>query len=127
MEASLAFESPDGKSIYYAKFNAPGVFEIPIEGGNETRILDEPPSGFWGYVAVGPDGIYFAGDVGVGKQQAGYKFYDPATRKITNMDSLDKNLYQGAPGLSISPDGRFLLHLQLDEARDNVMLAENFR
>ncbi len=101
--------SPDGKLIYYTKFDAPGVFQVPIDGGNETKILDEPPSGFWGYVAVGSAGIYFAGDVGVGKQLAGFKLYDPATRKISNIDSLDKMVYQGAPGLSVSPDGRFLL------------------
>jgi hypothetical protein len=29
--------------------------------------------------------------------------------------------------LSVSPDGHFLLYVQLDEARNNMMLAENFR
>jgi Tol biopolymer transport system component/DNA-binding winged helix-turn-helix (wHTH) protein len=119
--------STNGKLIYYTKFDAPGVFQVPIDGGNEVKILDEPPSGYWGYVAVGPDGVYFAGDVGAGKQQAGFKFYDPVTRKITNIGSLDKQAYEGAPGLSISPDGRFLLDMQLDESRDSLMLAENFR
>jgi Tol biopolymer transport system component/DNA-binding winged helix-turn-helix (wHTH) protein len=119
--------SPDGKLVYYTKFDAPGVFQVPIEGGNEVKILDEPPSGYWGYVAVGPDGVYFAGDVSTAKQHAGFKFYDSATHKITTIDSLDKTPYEGAPALSISPDGRFMLHMQIDESRDSLMLAENFR
>ena len=55
------------------------------------------------------------------------RVYDPVTRKITNIGSLDKQAYEGAPALSISPDGRFMLHMQLDESRDSLMLAENFR
>jgi Tol biopolymer transport system component/DNA-binding winged helix-turn-helix (wHTH) protein len=117
--------SPDGKSIYYTKFESPGVFQVPVEGGNEVKILDEPPSGYWGYVAVGHDGLYFAGDVG--KKQPGFKFYDPATRKITIVGPFVKSPFQGTPALSVSPDGRSVLFVQLDEARDNLMLAENFR
>ena len=86
MEDSLALESPEGKSIYYTKFDQPGVWEVPIVGGDETKIIqDEPFSGYWGYFAVGPDGLYFIGDTGTPpKRQPGFKFYDFATRKITN-------------------------------------------
>jgi hypothetical protein len=31
-----------------------------------------------------------------------------------------------APGLSVSPDGKYLLYVQLDEARSGLMMAENF-
>ena len=113
--------SPDGKLIYYPKFDAPGVYQVPVDGGNEVKILDEPPSGYWGYVAVGPDGVYFAGDVSAAKQQADFKFYDPATRKVTDISPLDKTPHEGAPALSISPDGRFMLYMQIDESRDSLM------
>jgi Tol biopolymer transport system component/DNA-binding winged helix-turn-helix (wHTH) protein len=117
--------SPDGKSIYYTKFDAPGVFQVPVNGGIEVKILDEPPSGYWGYATVGPDGVYFAGDIA--KKQPGFKFYDPATRKITVIGPFAKSPFEGTPALSVSPDGRSMLFLQLDEARDSLMLAENFR
>ena len=122
-------EAPDGKSIYYAKFDEPGVWEVPVVGGDETKIIqDEPPRHYWGYFAVGPDGLYFIGDTGTaGKHKPGFKFYDFATRKITNICNMEKGPYEGAPGLSVSPDGRFILYVQLDEARNNLMLAENFR
>ncbi len=122
-------EAPDGKSIYYTRFEEPGVWQVPVVGGEETNIIpDEPFRGYWGYFAVGPDGLYFIGDTGTPiKHQAGFKFYDFATRKITNIFDMEKGPYEGAPGLSVSPDGRFLLYVQLDEARNNLMLAENFR
>ena len=122
-------EAPDGKSIYYTRFDEPGVWQVPVVGGDETKIIqDEPFRGYWGYFAVGPDGLYFIGDTGTpSKHQPGFKFYDYATRKITNIFDMEKKPYQGAPGLSVSPDGHFLLYVQLDEAGTSLMLAENFR
>jgi Tol biopolymer transport system component/DNA-binding winged helix-turn-helix (wHTH) protein len=122
-------EAPDGESIYYTKFDDHGVWQVPVVGGEEVKILqDEPFRGYWGYFAVGHDGLYFVGDTGTGgKRQAGIKFYDYGTKKITNICDMEKAPYEGAPGLSVSPDGRYILYVQLDEARNNLMLAENFK
>jgi hypothetical protein len=57
----------------------------------------------------------------------GLKFYDYKSRKITIMGAMEKYPFGGAPGFSVSPDGRFVLDVQLDEAKNNSMLAENFR
>lgn len=123
-----ALEAPDGKSIYYTKFNEPGIFQVAVDGGQESKIVDDPPSDFWGYYGVGPDGLYYVGDIGTnGKHKAGFKFFDFATREIIAMGEIEKKIYQGAPGLSVSPDGRYILYVQLDEARNSLMLAENFR
>lgn len=118
-------ESPDGKSLYYTKFDAAGAWRVPVDGGEEIKVLDEPPRNYWGYFAVATDGLYFGGDVG--GNRPGLKFYDFATKKITSLGSMEKEPYEGAPGLSVSPDGHSILYLQLDEARNNLMLAENFR
>ena len=123
-----ALESPDGKSIYYAKFNESGIWQAPVNGGQETKVVDEPPKDYWGYFAVGPDGLYFLGETGTPqKQRPGFKFFDFTTHKITVMGDMEKSPYDGAPGLSVSPDGKYLLYVQLDEARNSLMLAENFR
>ena len=121
-------EASDGKSIYYTHFDEQGVWQTPVDGGPETRILDkEPFGGYWGYFTVGRDGLYFIGDTGAGeKHVAGFKFYEFATRRITNICDMEKGPYQGAPGLAVSPDGKYLLYVQLDEARNNLMMAENF-
>jgi hypothetical protein len=44
--------------------------------------------------------------------------FDFTTRKITVMGDMER---------SISPDGRFILYMELDEARSTLMMAENFR
>jgi sugar lactone lactonase YvrE len=122
-----ALESPDGKSIYYTKFNAKGIWQVPVDGGQENKVVDEPPGDFWGYFAVGRDGLYFIGDPGTSaKHPPGFKFFDFATRTITVMGDLEKFPYHAAPGLSVSPDGQYLLYVQLDDARTSLMLAENF-
>lgn len=123
-----ALESPDGKSIYYTKFNEHGIWQVAVDGGPEIEIVDDPPKQYWGYFAAGPDGLYFLGDTGTsGKHRPGFKFFDFATRQITFMGDMEKSPYEGAPGLSVSPDGKYLLYVQLDEARNNLMMAENFR
>jgi Tol biopolymer transport system component len=127
-EGFAALEAPDGKSIYYTKFNEPGVWQVAVDGGPEIKILDEPFGSYWGYFGVGPDGLYYLGDTGTnGKHKAGFKFYDFATHKITVIGEMEKGPYEGAPGFSVSPDGRYMLYVQLDEARNSLMLAENFR
>jgi hypothetical protein len=77
-----AFESPDGKSIYYAKFNEGGFFQVAVDGGAEIKVVSEPSGGNWGYFAVGRDGLYFLGDTGTpAKQRPGFKYFDFARKK----------------------------------------------
>ena len=118
-------ESADGKYLYYTKFDSPGAFRVPVSGGEEVTILEEPPQGYWGYFAVAANGLYYTGDTG--NHKPGLKLYDFATKKISVVTALDKEPYYGAPGLAVSPDGRSVLYVQLDEGRDSLMLAENFR
>ena len=45
-----AFESPDGKFLYYAKgLTAPGLWRIPTNGGEEVEIISSLEAGYWGY------------------------------------------------------------------------------
>jgi hypothetical protein len=43
------------------------------------------------------------------------------------MGEMEKDPCEGAPGISVFPDRRFILYVRLGEARNNLMLAENFR
>jgi hypothetical protein len=130
--AFAAFESSDGKLLYYAKYDAAGLWSVPVQGGDETKILDFPPEGFWGYFAVAHNGVYFLAPDNVRPNEPHHpvlNFYDFNTRKtsLTMSWEKDKGPFRSAPGMSVSADGRWLVYVQLDEARNNLMLAENFR
>lgn len=50
-------------------------------------------------------------------------FFDFATRKTREIFKADKDL---AKGMSISPEGRYMLYSQIDESNADIMLVSNF-
>jgi Tol biopolymer transport system component len=114
-----AFESPDGKYVYYVKRGAIGLWRVPTEGGKETRVLDYCA---WSRWSVADKGIYFArpGE----KASWVLEFFSFATRRLTRVAALDK---EPAGGLGVCPDGRWLVYAQTDSRGMNIMLVENFR
>jgi len=123
-EAFEAFESLDGKFVYYAKYDAPGIWRVPVAGGEETRVLDRGGQSIW---ALTGQGICFF-DVS-GSTGAALKFYNFATGKVTLLweFSKDTRVETGETALTVSTDGRWILYTQIDQSASNLMLAENFR
>ncbi len=120
-----AFESPDGQFVYYAKFTEPGMWRVPVEGGEETLVLDLLQPGLWGYWAVVDEGIYFLN--AEAKPRPTIEFFRFATRRATRVFVPEKDPVYGAPGLALSPDGRWILYAQVDQETSDIMLVENFR
>jgi Tol biopolymer transport system component len=94
---------------------------MPIDGGEETKILGEvlPCGGF----TLGKEGIYFC----TAPDKQGHKdlsIYDFATGKTRKILTIERQL---GLGLAVSPDDRTILYSQLDEAGSDLMLVENFR
>ena len=118
--------SRDGKFIYYAKGrDLPGVWRVPADGGEETKLLEGPPATGWGYFTVIERGVYY-GDENR-KNGASLYFYDFKTQRSAEILSLNPFGSSGAPGLSISPDGHYALYTALAPMTLNIMLVENFR
>jgi hypothetical protein len=118
-----AFESFDGKFVYYAKPNTPGVFKVPVAGGEETRVLDRGGQNVWALTGQGICFFDLTDSTGTA-----LKFYNFATRKVTFLrDFSNTALSKSATALSVSPDGRWILYMQLDRSGSNLMLVENFR
>jgi Tol biopolymer transport system component/DNA-binding winged helix-turn-helix (wHTH) protein len=118
-------ESPDGKYIYYSKLDAPGLWRNPIEGGEESLILDQLRTGYFHAWAVVDRGIYFINPAP--KPPATIEFFSFATRRITRIASLEKESFKWGSTLAISPDGRWVLYTQSDHSGSDIMLVENFR
>jgi len=119
-------ESTDGKFLYYAQGRSiPGIWRIPVAGGEETMALDCDQAGFWRLWTVVEKGIYFA--TASTPSQPLIEFLSFATGKVTPVATLARPLPRSDPGLSVSPDGRWLLFTQMDQSGSDIMLAENFR
>jgi Tol biopolymer transport system component len=119
-----AFESLDGKFVYYAKLDAPGIWKVPVAGGEETRVLDRGGQSVW---ALTDQGICFF-DLG-GSTGPALKFYNFATGKVALLRefSKDTRVDTDSTVLTVSPDGRWILYTQFDHAGSNLMLVENYR
>ncbi|MGA2772866.1 MAG: protein kinase [Bryobacteraceae bacterium] len=115
-----AFESPDGKYLYYYD-RAPGVAggslcRMPVEGGEKVQILPQVnPFGF----AVTAKGIYFRAP-----GERTIQFRDTATGKVRTLATVDT--FFGA-GMSASPDDAYVVWCQTDRNTQDLMLVEGFR
>lgn len=120
------FESPDGKSLYYAKGRSiPGIWQVPIEGGEERLVLDHHQAGLWRYWRVADQGIYFVTAATPGPSLL--EFFSFATGQVSEVARLERAPEKYTPGLAVSPDGRHLLCVWQDRSGSDLMMVENFR
>ena len=124
--AFYAFESPDGKSLFYSKsVTVGGVWRMPVEGGPEEMVIDMPPPFYWGHWAVVETGIYFADPLS--KPRATVKFFDFATKQRVPVAELQTVFTAAIPSFAVSPDRKSLLFVMDDRLINSIMLVENFR
>jgi Tol biopolymer transport system component/predicted Ser/Thr protein kinase len=114
-------ESPDRRFLYYAKWGQPGLWKMPLEGGQETRILENTDHWHW---TLAPSGIYFL-DLTF-KPFGRIEFFDYSTRSITPIFTVEKPVPHFG-GLTLSPDGKSLLFGQSEVDEFYLMLVKNFR
>jgi serine/threonine protein kinase len=123
----LAFESFDGKYVYYVKGwegPAKGIWRVPVDGGEEIQVLDSFHSENNGDWAVADDGLYFINPEA--KEGVDMEFFDFATRKVRQVGKLGKaNI--STTCITVSPDRRQILYVQIDHSGQDIMLVENFR
>jgi Tol biopolymer transport system component len=122
--AREAFESLDGKFVYYVKLNALGIWKIPVQGGVDTKVIEQGQMSLW---SLAQQGICFF-DL---THPAGptLKFYDFVTRQVRLLRQFSKETFMAAndTAISVSEDGRWILYTQMDQGGSDLMLVENFR
>ena len=121
-----AFESLDGRLLYYTKGRAtPGLWSMPVGGREEALVLEKVVSNYW---ALSEQGIYFAGfgpDGDAGPKTLNlFRF---GTRQTTQVATIEARIAGAAPVLSATRDGRRLLWTQNDHTGSDLMLVDNFR
>jgi len=125
---SGAYESRDGQFLFYTRArNVAGIWRVPVEGGEETLVLDTHKAGYWSAWTVVAQGIYFL--TAEKMVRPAIEFFSFTTGRVTEVAPLPKpfRLATNPEGLSVSPDGRWILYTQEDQRDTDIMLVENFR
>jgi Tol biopolymer transport system component/DNA-binding winged helix-turn-helix (wHTH) protein len=115
-------ESPDGKFIYYTKglINT-SLWRLPVEGGQATKLIEN--LSFLRNLVIVSKGIYFVPQQGPALGSS-IEFLDFATNYTKRVASFEKSLSIG--GLSLSPDGQWMLYSEVDQVGSELRLVENF-
>jgi Tol biopolymer transport system component len=115
-----AIESWDGKTLYYAmQRGGDGIWKVPVEGGEETRVL--PTYAGWGNFDVTPKGIVF---LPIEPPPGSVWFLPFGGGEPRRMADLER-----PPdfGLSVSPADGSILYTQVDQDINELAIIENFR
>src|SRR5262249_17023007 len=97
-----------------------GVWSVPMEGGQEPAVLPFPKPIL--YFEVCKAGIYF---LPFGTTSASeLMFYSFPNGSITKVLAAEN---PAQFGLSVSPDGRWLLYSKLTSSGSDLMLVEDFK
>ncbi len=114
-------ESPDGKLLYFQKFDLPGLFRMAVDGGVEERIADVQPPEDW---QLAPDGIYY-----FRRQGEDYlvEKVDLKSGRTTEALKLPPATAGNTLNFAVSPDGRWLVFVHMDQQVSELMMLENFR
>ena len=117
-------ESPDGKLLYYGKYGTSGLWSTPVSGGEERQVLSSIAGMNW---TVATEGIYyfdFAVEPGAPKS---VKFYRFRTNKINEVGTVEASVAAEFSGVSVSPDGRWLLYSYVANVTSDLMMVDHFR
>lgn len=129
-------ESYDGKTLYVVN-NLTTVRMVSLEAAGMESVLAGMPVGFdpkeW---TVVPGGIYFVpsnaatstrsfGDLSPPRADAAksVQYFDFTSKRVRKIFEAAKAFNSG---LSVSPDGRWILYSQEDEGSSDIMLVDHF-
>ena len=108
-----AFESVDGRSLFYIKSGGRGIWKINLDGGGEIQVEKTAVQSRW---AVGAKGLYVRNG-----------FVNFLTGKWESLWELPAGTFGLGGGLCVSSDEQNLLVVLIDRNDSDLMLVENFR
>ena len=116
-------ESFDGRTVYFASNHDKSTlkqFALPAQPDTESNMDGMPRIRAAELWTLSRAGIYFVPD----DAPRSLRYFDFSTRQIRPIFELDKDFESG---LSISPDGRWILYSQVNDVNGDIMLVDHFR
>jgi len=113
-------ESADG-FVYFSKtLGSDEIWKIPAEGGEETLVVKAPGLDCFCNSALAPTGVYVI--LQKAETPRTLSFYDFASKRMTKVLDLEKYAFNPA----VSPDGKSLIYVQVDQHDSTLMLVNHF-
>jgi Tol biopolymer transport system component len=107
--------APDGRSVYYGKKGASGIWKVPADGGEEALILDRKTRPQAWDPAEG--GLYFIED------DNSIAWLEIETGEVTSVLQREQDCY----GLVVSPDEKWIVWGEQGRGQADIMLMEDFQ
>jgi Tol biopolymer transport system component/DNA-binding winged helix-turn-helix (wHTH) protein len=109
--------------VYFNVMEADGVvlWMKPVAGGSQQRLEHVPKIRYDDAWAATSAGIYFTDS---SSKPVSVNFFEFASRTTRRLMTLKRTPVPGSgPGITVSPDGRWLLYTQVDDEQSEIMLA----
>jgi len=118
-------ESFDSETLYFVDgWTNARLKKVPINQTSSASPVEGMPllkdAALW---TVVPGGIYFV----PADAARSICYFDFSTRRVRRITEVDRDFNSANGGLSVSPDGRWILYSQVDEVNSDIMLVDHFR
>lgn len=115
-------ESFDGKTVYFASNHDKSTLkQVALSGqpGTESEVNGMPRIRVAELWTISPSGIYFV----PAEAPRSVRYFDFASKQIRPIFEVDKDFESG---LSISPDGHWMMYSLVGEVNSDIMLVDHF-
>ena len=115
-------ESLDGKTVYFASNHDKSTLKqvaLPAQPGTESKVDGMPRIKVAELWTLTQAGVYFVPD----EAPRSLRYFDFATRHVRPIFEVDKDFESG---LSVSPDGRWMIYSQDGDVSGDIMLVDRF-
>jgi Tol biopolymer transport system component/DNA-binding winged helix-turn-helix (wHTH) protein len=119
-------DSPDGQWLYFTQDRgSSSIWRMPAAGGAEASLFDFHQKNYSRVWTATGEGVYFA--AASSNTKSTIKFFSFSTGAEKTVAEIDRILPSSVSGLTISPDGRWLLFPLFARRGSDLMMIENFR
>ncbi|MEK6154573.1 winged helix-turn-helix domain-containing protein [Flavobacteriaceae bacterium 3-367] len=119
-------ESPDGKSIFYTKFNQNGIWKMELASQKETLYLEDLVASDYGNWQVISSGIYYIKRNSGTPQNSQIMHYGFETKVHKEILTPQKYIPTFDTALTVSPDENWVLYGQINSYDGDLISVQNF-
>ena len=114
-----ANEGSDG--LYFLKNKSHGIWRMVLQRGEEAPVPGLGAVETSRHLAFTSRGIYF---VNLNPARREISFFDFSSRQVKPVFNVERPLLFGTPGLTVSPDRRWIAIAEMDQATSAIMALE---